>query len=95
MLTLTQNATLIVKEIADQQGGAAGSGLRISAEPGPEVGLNVTTAETAEPGDQVLEKDGATVYLDENAASSSSTGVKSGSSPEPIGSTPPRPLVAL
>lgn len=68
MLTLTQNATLIVKEIADQQGGAAGSGLRISAEPGPEAGLNVTTAETAEPGDQVLEQDGATVYLDTNAA---------------------------
>lgn len=68
MLTLTQNATLIVKEIADQQGGTEGSGLRISAEPGPEAGLNVTTAVTAEPGDQVLEQDGATVYLDENAA---------------------------
>ena len=31
MLTLTQNATLIVKEIADQQGGAEGTGLRITA----------------------------------------------------------------
>ena len=49
MLTLTQNATLIVKEIADQQGGTEGSGLRITAEPGPEAGLAVTTAETAEP----------------------------------------------
>ena len=52
MLTLTQNATLIVKEIADQQGGTEGSGLRI----------------TAEPGDQVLQQDGATVYLDQDAA---------------------------
>ncbi len=68
MLTLTQNATLIVKEIADQQGGTEGTGLRISAEPGPEAGLNVTTTDTAQPGDQVLEQDGATVYLDENAA---------------------------
>ena len=68
MLTLTQNATLIVKEIADQSGGTEGSGLRITAEPGPEAGLSVTTAETAEPGDQVLEQDGATVYLDQDAA---------------------------
>ena len=28
----------------------------------------MTTAETAEPGDQVLEQDGATVYLDQDAA---------------------------
>ena len=68
MLTLTQNATLIVKEIADQSGGTESSGLRITAEPGPEAGLSVTTAETAEPGDQVLEQDGATVYLDQDAA---------------------------
>ena len=68
MLTLTQNATLIVKEIADQSGGTEGSGLRITAEPGPEAGLSVTTAETAEPGDAVLEQDGATVYLDQDAA---------------------------
>ncbi len=68
MLTLTQNATLIVKEIADQSGGTEGAGLRITAEPGPEAGLSVTTAETAEPGDAVLEQDGATVYLDQDAA---------------------------
>ncbi len=68
MLTLTQNATLIVKEIADQSGGTESSGLRITAEPGPEAGLSVTTAETAEPGDQVLQQDGATVYLDQDAA---------------------------
>ncbi len=68
MLTLTQNATLIVKEIADQSGGTESSGLRITAEPGPEAGLSVTPAETAEPGDQVLEQDGATVYLDQDAA---------------------------
>lgn len=67
MLTLTQNATLIVKEIADQQGGAEGSGLRITAGV-EEPGLTVTTAELPEPGDQVLEQDGATVYLDEGAA---------------------------
>ncbi len=68
MLTLTQNATLIVKEIADQSGGTEGSGLRITAEPGPEAGLSVTTAETAEPGDQVPAQDGPTVYLDQDAA---------------------------
>ena len=67
MLTLTQNATLIVKEIADQQGGAEGTGLRITADT-TEPGLTVTTAELPEPGDQVLTQDGATVYLDQGAA---------------------------
>ena len=42
MLTLTQNATLIVKEIADQQGGVEGTGLRITAGV-DEPGLTVTT----------------------------------------------------
>ena len=46
MLTLTENASLIVKEIASQEG----------------------LPETAEPGDQVLQQDGATVYLDQDAA---------------------------
>lgn len=68
MLTLTQNATLIVKEIADQQGGAEGAGLRITTGHEPEPGLLVTTAELPEPGDAVLEQDGATVYLDQGAA---------------------------
>ena len=43
MLTLTQNATLIVKEIADQSGGTESSGLRITAEPGPEAGQDAAT----------------------------------------------------
>ena len=67
MLTLTENASIIVKEVA-AQGGAEVAALRIAAEPGQEGGLSVSPAAQAEPGDQVVEQAGATVYLEEQAA---------------------------
>jgi Fe-S cluster assembly iron-binding protein IscA len=64
MLTLTENASTIVKDIAAQQGsGADTSGLRISAED-PAQGLTVTAAEQPHQGDATVTKDGAVVYLD-------------------------------
>ncbi|QZY27707.1 Fe-S cluster assembly protein HesB [Nocardioides coralli] len=65
MLTLTENATAVVKGIADQVPEA--SGLRITGGPAEEPSLEVAPASAAEPGDQVVEQEGATVYLDENA----------------------------
>ncbi|MET0525609.1 MAG: Fe-S cluster assembly protein HesB [Nocardioides sp.] len=65
MLTLTKNASTIVKSITDQ-GGPDTSGLRISEDPAQ--GLAVTTAVSAEPGDQTVEADGAVVYLDPPAS---------------------------
>ncbi len=62
MLTLTENASTIVKGISSQTPEA--SGLRITSESKAESAFGVTVAVTPEPGDQVVEQDGATVYLD-------------------------------
>ena len=43
-------------------------GLRITSAPTPEPSFEVTAAAQGEPGDQVVEQGGATVYLDETAA---------------------------
>jgi len=68
MLTLTPNATAIVKEIATQPGLSETAGLRITSESETDPAFAVTAADQAEPGDAVVEQDGATVYLDEAAA---------------------------
>jgi iron-sulfur cluster assembly protein len=67
VLTLTENASTIVKDIAAQQGGADATGLRISSE-NPEQGLTVTAAEQPLPGDATVTSDGATIYLDPAAS---------------------------
>ncbi len=72
MLTLTDNASLIVKTIADQSESPA-TGLRITSEDAQEPAFAISTATGPEPEDQVLEQDGAQVYLDTSAASSSTT----------------------
>ena len=67
MLTLTENASTIVKDIAAQQGGSESTGLRISSQD-PTHGLMVTAAEKPLPGDHTVTADGALIYLDEPAA---------------------------
>jgi iron-sulfur cluster assembly protein len=67
VLTLTENASTIVKEIAAQQGGSDATGLRISS-PDPEQGLMVTATDEPQPGDQTVEVEGAVVYLDAPAS---------------------------
>ena len=69
MLTLTENASTVVKGIADQIPEA--NGLRITSLPTDEAqppSFDVAPAADAEPGDEVVEADGATVYLDGGAA---------------------------
>ncbi|GAB3789040.1 Fe-S cluster assembly protein HesB [Nocardioides ungokensis] len=68
MLTLTENASTIVKDITSQPGLADTAGLRITSEEAPEPTFAVSAAEAPEPGDQTVEQDGATVYLDQAAA---------------------------
>lgn len=65
MLTLTENATSIVKTIAEQP---ETSGLRITAGDQPEASFAISAANQPEPEDQVVEQDGATIYLDSTAA---------------------------
>jgi Fe-S cluster assembly iron-binding protein IscA len=67
LLTLTENASTIVKDIAAQQGGPESTGLRISSDD-PQQGLMVTAAQEAHPGDQTIESGGAVVYLDAPAS---------------------------
>jgi Fe-S cluster assembly iron-binding protein IscA len=72
MLTLTENAAVVVTNLADRTLGAAPdateAGLRISA---AEAGNNfeVAVAPRPEPTDQVIESSGARVYLEPTAAS--------------------------
>ena len=67
MLTLTENASTIVKTLVDQNLPTEDAGLRFSQQPDQESALTVSTAEQAEPGDAVVEKNGAKVFLDETA----------------------------
>ena len=61
MLALTENVTEIVKKLAEEV--PAISGLRIAAEADGQ-SLSVSPADQAAPDDQVIEQDGATVYVD-------------------------------
>jgi Fe-S cluster assembly iron-binding protein IscA len=67
VLTLTENASTIVKDIATQQGATESTGLRISSDD-PTQGLMVTATQQPHPGDQAVEAHGAVVYLDPPAA---------------------------
>ena len=65
MLALTENVTDIVKKLADEVPEI--SALRIATEADGQ-SLSVTPADQAAPNDQVVEQDGATVYVDGAAA---------------------------
>jgi len=67
VLTLTENASTIVRDIAAQQGGPESTGLRISSED-PSQGLMVTATPQPHPGDQTVQSGGAVVYLDPPAS---------------------------
>lgn len=64
MLTLTDNASTIISDIATQMPDT--SGLRIASGEGD--AFEVTAAAAPEPGDQVVEQGGATVFLNEAAS---------------------------
>ena len=65
MLALTENVTEIVKQLTAEV--PEMSGVRIATEPDGQ-SLSVSPADQAAPTDQVVEQDGATVYVDGAAA---------------------------
>ena len=65
MLALTENVTEIVKQLTEEVPDIAG--IRVATEPDGQ-SLSVSPAEQAVPGDQVVEQDGATVYVEAAAA---------------------------
>lgn len=67
MLTLTENATTLIKNLADQTAVADAAGLRITAE-ADSANLSVDLTPAPEPTDQVIESAGARVFLEEHAA---------------------------
>lgn len=68
MLTLTENASTVVKTLVEQTGATTEGGLRISQDAPDSPALHVMPTEAPQPGDQVLEEDGARVFLEEIAA---------------------------
>jgi Fe-S cluster assembly iron-binding protein IscA len=70
MLTLTENASTIVRDITAQiqPTEAADAGLRITTDDTPEPAFAISATEGPQPGDAKVEQDGATVYLDPDAA---------------------------
>lgn len=70
MLTLTESAKDVVRELVSAGDAPEGSGLRIAAEPGQEGGslaLSLATAPLA--GDAVVEEGGTRVFLEPTVAS--------------------------
>jgi len=63
MLTLTENASTAVKNLAAQISTDTG-GLRISEAAAPEEGYALSLATAPEPDDAVVEVDGARVFVD-------------------------------
>jgi Fe-S cluster assembly iron-binding protein IscA len=70
VLTLTENATTVVQAITEQNSQADGAGLRISHEGSDQNALAVAPAEAPEPGDTVVEKGPARIFLEQEAATS-------------------------
>ncbi|MGA8256197.1 MAG: Fe-S cluster assembly protein HesB [Nocardioides sp.] len=67
MLTLTENASTIVRDITTQPGLPESAGLRITTD-GDQSAFAIAAAEQPEPDDKVVEQAGATLYLDEQAS---------------------------
>ena len=68
MLTLTENASTIVRDITAQPGMSETAGLRITTELGDQSGFAISAADQPQADDQVIEQSGATIYLDQDSA---------------------------
>jgi iron-sulfur cluster assembly protein len=69
MLTITNQAADAIKDIVDSNELPDGAGLRITAEEdGNEVSIALDFADGPQDADDVVEADGARVFLDETAA---------------------------
>ena len=67
MLALTNNAVLVIRDLTAQQEAPTGAGLRIASDPAAG-SLTLALAEQPERGDQVVDSDGARIFLDPEAA---------------------------
>lgn len=68
MLTLTENAASVVKEIVDRAPGVDTGGLRIDQGSSEQGGFAANVVQAPEAGDTVVETAGARVFLEETVA---------------------------
>ena len=68
MLTLTDQASTVVKDLAGRATGSEDAGLRISTLPGNPKDYEVKVAVFPEPDDIIVANDGAQVFLESRAA---------------------------
>ena len=68
MLVLAESASTAIRHLVERPELTDVSGVRIAAEEGATGQLGVSTAITPEDGDQVVEDEGARVFLDPSAA---------------------------
>jgi Fe-S cluster assembly iron-binding protein IscA len=68
MLTLTENASTIVKTLTGQVSEAEDAGLRISSSNDQNTAFAAAVAPIPEPADQVVEVSGARLFLETGAA---------------------------
>jgi iron-sulfur cluster assembly protein len=68
MLTLTENAVSAIRSLTSQPEQPADAGLRIMGQGEEATPFELALAETPADGDQVIEEDGARVFLDPSAA---------------------------
>ncbi|MGY0002968.1 iron-sulfur cluster biosynthesis family protein [Micromonospora sp. I033] len=67
MLTMTDNAVMVIRDLANQQDVAEAGGLRIAAD--TDAGsLSIELVEQPIQGDQVVDNQGARIFLDADAA---------------------------
>jgi iron-sulfur cluster assembly protein len=67
MLTLTENAVSVIRNLTDQQEAPDGAGLRIATDQSAGA-LTLSLAPEPEEGDQVVDTFGARLFLDSDAA---------------------------
>ncbi len=68
MLTLTENAVQAIRSLTSEPESQSDSGLRIMAGESDVAPLQLTLAPTPVPGDEVVEAEGARVFLEPAAA---------------------------
>lgn len=68
MLTLTETASTVVKGIVERDPAVADGGLRIATTPGTERDLQVEVVAEPQPGDALIETDGARVFVSDAAS---------------------------
>jgi iron-sulfur cluster assembly protein len=68
MLTLTDQASHVIRALAEKTDAPEQAGLRIAAPSNGSEALTVTSAVTPEAGDEIVEDNGARVFLEPAAA---------------------------